>query len=74
MRTEKEIKEKIEQIRENAFDMMERNMFKTPNKRVSLRSIRLIIDALEFSIGKKDDLILLKDDKDKARAYRRSLV
>ncbi|HJX50077.1 MAG TPA: hypothetical protein VJ438_01305 [Candidatus Nanoarchaeia archaeon] len=67
MRTEKEIKEKIEQIRESAFDLMEKNMYRSPSRRVSLRSLRLVIDALEFSIGKKNELILLKDDKDKTR-------
>ena len=66
MRTEKEIKAKIEEIREKAFDIMERNMYKSINKRVSLRSIRFVIDSLEFSIGKRDELMLLKDDKNKS--------
>ena len=66
MRTEKEIKAKIEEIREKAFDIMERNMYKSINKRVSLRSIRLVLNALEFSIGKKDELMLLRDDKNKS--------
>lgn len=61
MRTEKELKAKIEELREKAFDLMEANQTRAVNKRVSIRTLRLVIDALEFSMGNKEDLMLLTE-------------
>ena len=62
MRTEKEVKDKIEELREKAFDIMDKNLDRSINKRVSIRSIRLIIDALEYSLGKRKELMLLTEN------------
>ena len=64
MRKEKEIQDKLNELREKAFDMMERNMMKTPNKRISLRNIRLVINSLEYCLGKREDLEIIKDAYD----------
>ncbi len=67
MRTEKEIKLKIEEIRNKAFDIIERSQSGAMNKRTSIRQIRLVIDALEYAIGNKKEISLFVEYDNKAK-------
>jgi len=61
MRTDKELKLKIDEVREKAFNLIELNQNRNPISRVSIRTIRLIINALEYSLGKHDELLIFSE-------------
>ena len=59
----KVIEDKIMELKDKGFAILEAQEGKNPFKKVSLRSIKLVINALEYTIGKHEDLMVFDELK-----------
>jgi len=65
MRKEKEVQNKIDELRTNAFDILESNLTRSIGKKISIRHIRLVIDAMEYCLGKSKNLKIITENYNK---------
>jgi hypothetical protein len=60
--TRKEIEEKIRELKDKTFDILSKSYnTKNPFRVISLKSIKLTIEALEYSIGLRKDLDMISN-------------
>lgn len=67
MKSEKEIRNKITELREKSFDILEQGISNSPFKRTSIRTIRAVINALEYCLDERDDLMILEEVYSKSK-------